>query len=176
MSRIVEDLLLLARAERPDFLTLETVDLAGLMGDIHRKASVLCRREWRLESSVAARVTADGQRLTQAMMQLAQNACQQTKDGGVIRIGSRLEGDGVVLWVHDSGPGVSQEDADRIFERYVRGADRAAGSGLGLGLTIVAAIATAHGGQARLVRTARPGARFEISLPLEGPLAVASRP
>jgi signal transduction histidine kinase len=168
MSRIVEDLLLLARAERPDFLSLETVDLAGLTSDIHRKATVLCRREWRLEESAQIRIRADGQRLTQAVMQLAQNACQHTEDGAVVRMGSRLQEGEVVLWVHDSGPGVDPADAARVFERYVRGPDRPAGSGLGLGLAIVAAIATAHGGHVRLAEHARPGARFEIALPVNG--------
>jgi two-component system OmpR family sensor kinase len=171
MSRIVEDLLLLARAQRPDFLTLESVELASLMADIHRKASVLCAREWRLEGSMRARVRGDGQRLTQAMMQLAQNACQHTNDGAVIRLGYGVDNDQVVMWVHDTGPGVAPEDVERVFERYMKGADRPAGSGLGLGLAIVAAIASAHGGRVRLARDARPGARFEIILPLGGPTA-----
>jgi signal transduction histidine kinase len=165
MSRIVEDLLLLARAERPDFLSLDTVDVATLMTDVHRKATVLCRREWRLEETADARIRADGQRLTQALMQLAQNACQHTVEGAAVRMGSRVRDGQVVLWVHDSGRGVAPEDAERVFERYVRGPDRPAGSGLGLGLAIVAAIATAHGGRVRLATEARKGARFEIMVP-----------
>lgn len=97
MSRIVEDLLLLARTERPDFLSVDTVDLAELTADIYRKAAVLCRRDWRLEATAQGTVVADGQRLTQAMMQLAQNACQHTDGGG--GIGSVLEGGYVRLWV-----------------------------------------------------------------------------
>jgi two-component system OmpR family sensor kinase len=169
MSRIVEDLLLLARAERPDFLSIETVDLAALMSDIHRKATVLCRRDWRLEEAANIGIRADGQRLTQALMQLSQNACQHTEEGGTIRLGSRVQDGQVMLWVHDSGPGVAAGDAERVFERYVRGSDRPAGSGLGLGLAIVAAIATAHGGRVRLNHEARSGARFEIVLPSNSP-------
>jgi signal transduction histidine kinase len=172
MNRIVEDLLLLARAERPGFLSLESVDVGELMVDVHRKAMVLCRREWVLEASIQAVIRADSQRLTQALMQLAQNACQHTPDDGSIRMGSRIEDGQVVLWVHDTGPGVAPEDTGRVFLRYVRGSDRPAGSGLGLGLSIVAAIAAAHGGQARLVEEARPGARFEILLPLAVATAV----
>jgi two-component system, OmpR family, sensor kinase len=165
MNRIVEDLLLLARAERPGFLSLESVNVAELMADVHRKAMVLCRRDWQLEESVPAVIRADTQRLTQALMQVAQNACQHTPDDASIRMGSRIENGQIVLWVHDTGPGVAPEDAERVFQRYVRGSDRPAGSGLGLGLSIVAAIAAAHGGLARLVQEARPGARFEIVLP-----------
>ena len=99
------------------------------------------------------------------MMQMAQNASQHTPEGSVIRLGSRIEDGNVVLWVHDSGQGVAPEDADRVFERYVRGSNRPAGSGLGLGLSIVAAIASAHGGHARIADSGGEGARFEIVIP-----------
>ncbi len=161
MSRIVEDLLLLARAERPDFLSVGTVDLAELTADICRKAAVLCPREWLLETTARGTIVADGQRLTQAMMQLAQNTCQHT-GGGAVRIGSALEGGHARLWVHDSGPGVPPRDAERIFQRFVKGSDSP--SGRGLGLSIVTAIAEAHGGTAR-VAPSSSGARFEIAVP-----------
>lgn len=168
MSRIVDELLLLARSERPGFLSLEAVDLADLTRDVHRKAAVLCERQWHLEACGEAVIEADPQRLTQAMVQLAENACRHTPAGSPVRIGSAAEGGRVRLWMHDSGPGVAPEDAERIFGRFVQGADRTAG-GSGLGLSIVAAIAEAHGGRARLVPGARPGARFEIVLPAERP-------
>jgi two-component system, OmpR family, sensor kinase len=169
MSRIVEDLLLLARAERPGFLAKEPVDVRALTEDIQRKATSLGVRDWRLEVTAPVVVHADGQRLTQAMMQLAQNACQHTQDEDTIRIGSAVADGHVLFWVHDSGPGVAADDRGRVFERYVKGSGRPAGSGLGLGLSIVAAIATAHGGTARLAdATAGTGARFEIVLPYPG--------
>jgi two-component system, OmpR family, sensor kinase len=166
MSRIVEDLLLLAKAERPDFFTMEPVHIAELTTDVYRKAAVLCTRGWRLESTADAVIRADGQRLTQAMMQLAQNACEHTADGASIRIGSQVEDGLVRLWVHDSGAGVPPVDAERIFERFVKGSDRPGGSGLGL--SIVAAIAKAHGGYARLGPDTAQGARFEIVVPRRG--------
>jgi two-component system, OmpR family, sensor kinase len=165
MSRIVEDLLLLARAERPDFLAPRSVSLRELTSEIHRKATVLCQRDWQLAESADGMISADGQRLTQAMMQLAQNACQHTENDAVIRIGSRIEKEQVVLWVQDSGKGVDQADAGRLFERYVRGPGRRPGSGLGLGLSIVATIAAAHGGHARLAPSS-VGALFEVIIPL----------
>jgi two-component system, OmpR family, sensor kinase len=163
MSRIVEDLLLLAKSERPDFFTMEPVDIAELTADVYRKAAVLCTRDWRLESTAPAIIRGDGQRLTQAMMQLAQNACDHTDDGASIRIGSRVEDGLLRLWVHDDGAGVPPADAQRIFERFVKGSDR--GSGSGLGLPIVAAIAKAHGGYARLGPAPARGARFEVIIP-----------
>jgi two-component system, OmpR family, sensor kinase len=163
MSRIVEDLLLLAKSERPDFFTMEQVDIAELTADVHRKAAVLCARHWRLESTAPAIIRADGQRLTQAMMQLAQNACDHTEDGTSIGVGSRVEDDVVRLWVHDDGTGVPPADARRIFDRFVKGPGH--GGGSGLGLPIVAAIAKAHGGYAHLGPAPGRGARFEIVIP-----------
>jgi signal transduction histidine kinase len=166
MNRIVEDLLLLARAERPGFLTLETVDLGDLVGDIHRRAVALGDRDWRLEASGSTgRAQLDPQRVTQAMMQLADNACQHTDPGDIIRIGAHRSNDLVTFWVHDSGPGIPLEEAERVFQRHARGISRRAGSGLGLGLSIVSTIAAAHGGLARAAASTK-GARVEIELPL----------
>jgi signal transduction histidine kinase len=172
MDRIVEDLLLLARAERPGFLSTDLVDVASMTIDVHRRATSLGDRRWEIDSIAHVEVIADSQRLTQAMMQLAQNACQHTVAGDRIGIGSAAT-DRLVLWVHDSGPGVPVEDQERIFRRHVRGANRRAGNGLGLGLSIVTAIAQAHGGLARVAETA-VGARFEIVLPLGNLAAVSS--
>jgi signal transduction histidine kinase len=164
MNRIVEDLLLLARSERPGFLTMEPVNVAELVDDIHRRASVLCQRNWRVGQRPKAVITADRQLVTQAMLQLAQNVCQHTPDGATARIGASVEDRRVSLWVDDDGPGVPPAQAARVFERFAKVSDRSEGSGLGL--SIVAAIADAHGGQARLAARPGPGARFEVVLPL----------
>jgi signal transduction histidine kinase len=165
MDRMVEDLLLVARAERPGFLSLQPVDLADLTRDVVRRATQLGDREWVLEGTADVVALVDPQRLVQAMTQLAQNACQQTDDGDRVGVGSEVVGGRAVLWVHDDGPGIDPRDADAIFVRNVRGRGRPAGSGLGLGLSIVAAIAGAHGGSARVAPTRR-GARVEITLPI----------
>ncbi len=163
MNRLVEDLLVLARAENPGFLSLAPVDIAELTAEVHRKSSVLCAREWALDGTADVEAVVDGQLLTQAMLQLALNACQHTSEGTPVQIGSRVEAGQICLWVHDRGPGVAQDDIQRIFERFVKGPDSREGSGLGL--SIVSAIAEAHGGQARVApRTV--GARFEILIPL----------
>ncbi|MGH9252792.1 MAG: sensor histidine kinase [Acidimicrobiales bacterium] len=163
MNRMVEDLLTLARAERPDFLAPEPFDLGEWTQDVFRKASVLCSRTWDLEAGAEGVVRADSQRLTQAIMQLAENACQHTDPTGGVRIGSAVERGVLRLWVQDDGTGVAPGDAQRIFERFVKASDRRAGSGLGL--SIVAAIAEAHGGRARVVPHVGPGALFEIVIP-----------
>jgi len=167
MNRIVDDLLVLARAEQPDFVRVQQVDLHGLTTDIHRKASALAPRDWRIEPPAHAAIRADPQRLTQAIVQLAQNACQHTDDGAVIRIGASVEDGRVRMWVHDDGRGVAPEDAALIFQRFSRGSRRNPVSGAGLGLSIVRAIAEAHGGDARLVDGPGAGARFELVIPTD---------
>lgn len=171
MNRLVEDLLVLARAEQPGFVSLAAVDLGELTAEVHRKSSVLCARQWTLDETAHVVTVADGQLLTQAMLQLAANACQHTRDDTPVHIGSRVVGSSIHLWVHDRGPGVPPEDVERIFERFVKGPQSREGSGLGL--SIVSAIAQAHGGHAR-VAPATMGARFEILIPLVMPSAAVT--
>ncbi len=172
MSRIVEDLLLLAKAERPDFVRPEPVQLAELTADVYVKARTLGDRDWQLAEVADLEAELDPQRITQAMVQLAQNAVQHTTTGQTIRVGSRAEGRAVELYVVDSGPGVQPQDAEVVFERFRRGTARrgARGSGAGLGLAIVRAIAEAHGGRVRLHDTEGGGATFVLTLTLEGAL------
>jgi signal transduction histidine kinase len=164
MSRIVEDLLLLAKAERPDFIRPEEVQLAELTADVFVKTRALGDRRWELAEVADRRARLDRQRITQAMVQLAQNAVQHTAPGAPIRIGSRTAGGRVELYVADSGPGVRPEDAEVIFERFRRGAARrgSLGSGAGLGLSIVKAIAEGHHGHVRLEDTEGGGATFVL--------------
>ncbi|GAA2450812.1 HAMP domain-containing sensor histidine kinase [Actinomadura vinacea] len=174
MSRIVEDLLLLAKAERPDFVQLQWVPVTELTSDIYAKVRALGDREWVLDGIGEGDARVDPQRVTQAVAQLAHNAVQHTRPGDVVRVGSALDDACVRLWVADSGPGVHPDDADRIFERFAHGtATTASGgrrprTGAGLGLAIVRAIAAGHGGTVRLGGTHGEGATFELDLPRAG--------
>ncbi|MDQ1020207.1 sensor histidine kinase [Streptomyces afghaniensis] len=166
MSRIVEDLLLLAKAERPDFVSPEPVQVAELTADVYVKARTLGDRDWQLAEVADLEAGLDPQRITQAMVQLAQNAVQHTTSGQTIRIGSRTDGPRLELYVADSGPGVQPQDTEVIFERFRRGTARrgARGSGAGLGLSIVKAIAEGHRGRVRLRDTPGGGATFALVL------------
>ncbi|MFD9892347.1 ATP-binding protein [Amycolatopsis sp. NPDC059027] len=165
MARIVDDLLLLAKAEQPDFLRPERVSVPELTSDIDAKARAIADRRWTLESVGEGDAVLDPQRVTQAVLQLAQNAVQQTAAGTLIRVGSSIEGDTVSFWVADSGPGVPGEQAERIFERFVRG-ESGERSGAGLGLAIVKAIAEAHHGRAWFRSEPGSGATFGVALPV----------
>jgi signal transduction histidine kinase len=170
MSRLVDDLLLLAKARRPDFLRLEDVDLDVLTEELHAKASALGRRDWQLEAIGTGRLRADRQRLTQAVMNLARNAAEHTAEGGWIGLGSRFLPHEARIWVSDSGPGVPESERERIFERFARsdhGARNAEGAGLGL--AIAHAVIDAHGGRIEVAGRDGRGAVFTIVVPTEPP-------
>ncbi|WP_017541015.1 sensor histidine kinase [Nocardiopsis halophila] len=168
MARIVEDLLLLAKAQRPDFLRPVGVPVEELTSDIDAKVRTLGDRSWRLEEIGEGPVRLDPQRVTQAMVQLASNAVRHTAPGDEIRIGSAVAADGrtVAFWVGDTGPGVPEEEQERIFQRFARGAGTTGGrGGAGLGLAIVRAITDAHHGTVEVDSSPGQGARFTLTFP-----------
>jgi two-component system, OmpR family, sensor kinase len=168
MARFVEDLLLLAKAEQGDFLHLAPLDLDVLTDELYNKAKALADRDWKLSGSGTGRLTADRQRLTQAVMQLAQNAAQHTRDGDRISLGSAISNGSAMLWVADSGPGIPSDEREDIFERFHRGGDgRRRSDGAGLGLSIVRAIAEAHGGRVELDSREGAGSTFTLIVPTE---------
>jgi signal transduction histidine kinase len=171
MSRFVNDLLLLARAERPDFLNLDTLDVEKLTDEMQRKASSLGPRRWRVDALGRGRIVGDRQRLTQAVMQLAQNATQHTDEGDEIGLGSAVQDGEARFWVRDTGRGIAPEEHDRIFDRFGRGGrSRDQGDGAGLGLSIVQAIATAHHGRVELESGLGEGSTFTLVLPVDQPI------
>ena len=165
MARLVGDLILLAKSDRPDFLRLRSVDLAGLTADALAKARGLGDRAWVLDGDASVQIHADEQRLTQALLQLADNAVKHTGPGDTVAIGSSYDGDRARLWVRDTGPGVPPEQRGVIFERFGRGAVVPGDEGFGLGLSIVSAIARSHGGTVDVQDAAPRGARFVMTLP-----------
>jgi two-component system OmpR family sensor kinase len=169
MGRIVDDLLLLAQADEPDFLRLELVDVADLTAELETKASALGRRSWRVEATGRGIIVADRQRLTQAVVQLAHNAVQHTEEDAEVVLGSAVVPGEARFWVRDSGPGLPPEEQGRIFERFVRGSNGRRSGGAGLGLAIVRAIAAAHAGRVELDSAPGRGATFTMVVPTDQP-------
>ncbi|WP_421657698.1 sensor histidine kinase [Leptothermofonsia sp. ETS-13] len=170
MSRLVDDMILLAKAERADFLHLETVDVAELTQELFTKAKALEDRDWQLDNSARGRIVVDRERITEAIMNLAQNATQHTQPEDTIAIGSAIAKGKVRFWVRDTGEGIPLPDQKRIFERFARAANsRRRSEGAGLGLSIVKAIAEAHSGQVLLRSKLGSGSMFTIVLPLDPP-------
>jgi two-component system, OmpR family, sensor kinase len=168
MTRFVDDLLLLAKLQRGGFLHPEQLDLGSLTDELVSKAQGLGDRAWVVDGRGEGTIEADRQRLTQALMGLAQNAVQHTAAGDEIGVGSEVRHGEARLWVRDTGPGVRIEDRGRIFERFARATNAPRRSeGAGLGLSIVRAIAEAHGGRVELESSPGVGARFTLVVPLE---------
>lgn len=167
MSRYVDDLLLLAKAPRPDFLRASPIDVDLFTQDLFAKARSLGDRNWRLDGTGVGIVVGDEQRLTQAVMNLAENAVNCTAPGDEIWLGSSVIGDQARLWVRDAGPGVGDDDRERIFARYESGSGSS--DGAGLGLSIVAAVAEAHDGWVELDSTPGAGSTFTIVVPAAPP-------
>ncbi|KJH72474.1 sensor histidine kinase [Aliterella atlantica] len=170
MSRFVNDMILLAKAERPDFLQLETVELSSFTEELFAKAQALAQRNWQLDSVAKGQLVGDRQRMTQAVMNLVQNATQHTTETDTIALGSAVGKSKISFWVRDTGEGIAPADRERIFERFARAANsRRRSEGAGLGLSIVQAIVEAHGGQVLLQSQLGNGSTFTITLPIEIP-------
>jgi signal transduction histidine kinase len=167
MSRLVGDLILLAKSDRPDFISRRPVDLTGLTVDVLAKARGLGDRRWTLDETASVTAEVDEQRVTQALLQLCDNAVKHTGPGDEIALGSSYDAGTARLWVRDSGPGVPPADREQIFQRFGRSAVPDEDEGFGLGLSIVRAIALAHGGTVELDEASPHGAVFTLVIPLD---------
>lgn len=175
MTRLVDDLLLLARSDRPDFLKVEPLDLDILTNEIFAKARTLGVRRWLMDEVGVGLVHGDAHRLTSAVMNLAQNAVRHTAGDEAIALGSSMDDDVARLWVRDEGRGIAKEDQERIFERFAAGAQPVPGHGAGLGLAIVKAIVEAHHGRVELESTPGSGSTFTIVIPTGEPPGAEGR-
>jgi heavy metal sensor kinase len=177
VSRLAEDLLLIARSDRSaQPVQPGRVDAAALLDACARRferRAVQAGMELRTDAPPELDLVADGLRLEQAVGNLLDNAIRHGA-GGVELIAARA-GDRVELHVRDSGPGFSDAVLDHAFERFARGDPARGRGGAGLGLAIVAAIADAHGGVAQAANRAEGGADVWLSLPLEPLPAVSAR-
>jgi len=172
MGVLVEDLLLLARLDQGRPLERNPVDLAAIAREVVADATVLeTGRPITVEASSPVVVLGDEQRLRQVVANLVRNALDHTPAGTPVEVRVGVETTRAVLTVTDHGPGIAPEHLPRIFERFYRAdASRARESGgMGLGLAIVASIAEAHGGSARVESEMGSGATFIVEIPLEEP-------
>lgn len=164
MGRIIDDLMTIARSERPEFCINGPVDLAELTIEALAKVEAMAPRRWAIDELAEVSIWADGERLTQALVQLASNAVTHTSAGDRISVGAAVHDGRVKLWVADTGEGIDLSVQRDLFERFARG-DRGDRSGAGLGLEIVARIAAAHGGEVSVESEPGCGSRFVLDLP-----------
>ena len=168
MTRLTEDLLLLAHTDESRFIRREAIELEPFLRGLLESAQPPAERELSLRADVPGVLNADRDRLAQALRNLLRNAVEHTSAGGRVELGASAAGEGrVQLWVDDDGPGIAASERDRVFDRFYRSDPaRARGAGgTGLGLAIVRAIVDAQGGRVWATESPLGGARVAIELP-----------
>jgi signal transduction histidine kinase len=166
IEHILGRLLLLAKAEHPDFVTWSDIDVEPFLEDVFLRWSGAAQRPWRLGSLPVGTLRADPEALRNALDALLENAVKYTEVSDPIELSAESRGNEIAIVVSDRGCGIARDAVDRIFERFAR-ADPArtrAGGGAGLGLAIVDAIAKSHGGHCS-VETSEKGSSFALHLP-----------
>jgi two-component system OmpR family sensor kinase len=166
MSSLVAELLELARLDRNSSLDLTDTDLAEIVRDAVADAGAV-EPDRPLTAQVPPHlvVEADEPRIRQVLANLLGNVRAHTPPGTHAKVRLSAAYDGALIEVADSGPGMTPADAARAFDRFHRGASRSAGTGSGLGLSIVQAIATAHGGHARMLSAPGEGTTVQVWIP-----------
>jgi len=172
MSRLVADLLLLARADAGRVSKHRPCDLAEIAGNAAVElAPVLGDRDLEIENERAIAVEGNPDELHRMVLNLLDNAGRHTPAGARIDLRVREVGAEAVVEVADDGPGIPPRLREQIFGRFVRGegpADTAVGPGSGLGLAIVRAVAVSHGGTVEVGESGSGGALFRVRIPLNG--------
>jgi two-component system, OmpR family, sensor kinase len=171
MGLLVDDLLLLARLDVQRPLEQHRVDLLALASDaVHDAQAIDPKRTVSMEvldGPGTPEVLGDEPRLRQVLSNLVANALQHTPANADVTVRVGTDGDDAVLEVADRGPGMSQQDASRVFERFYRtDSSRArASGGTGLGLSIVDSLVRGHGGVVSVTTAPGQGCCFRVTLP-----------
>jgi signal transduction histidine kinase len=170
MSRLVSDLLLLARADAGRLATHKRCDLAEIAGAAALEAAPLMGgRQFVIDNERPLQVEGSADELHRMILNLLDNASRHTPEGATIELRLSRQGDDAVVEVADDGPGIPQAMRTQIFDRFVRGegpADTARGTGTGLGLAIVSAVAASHGGTVEATDSPSGGALFRARIPV----------
>jgi two-component system OmpR family sensor kinase len=167
MKTLVEDLLLLARLDETRPHERATVDLSVLAADACSDAVAASpTRRVTLDAPEPVEVLGVEDHLRQAIANLMSNAVRHTAADAAIEVGARVENGAAIVTVRDHGTGLDEVALAHVFDRFWQADEARAGTGAGLGLSIVAAIAAEHGGTARAANASGGGALFSLELPL----------
>jgi signal transduction histidine kinase len=173
MQRMVQDLLLLARADAGIQMQKQPVELDTVLLDVYRQVRMTTTGvKVSLGSEDQAMVMGDVDRLKQLLLNLADNAIKYTPAGGEVRLSLERDSEWVRVSVADTGVGIPEQDVPKIFDRFYR-VDKSRthkpsddGVGAGLGLAIVKTIVGAHGGRIEVASQVGKGTTFTVWLPL----------
>jgi two-component system, OmpR family, sensor kinase len=170
MSRLIGDLLLLARADAGRLGAHQRCDLAEIAGEAAAEAApLLGERKLSVENERPMRVQGNPDELHRLVLNLLDNAAHHTPPHSRVELALHAAGGFALVEVADDGPGIPAETREQIFSRFVRGtgpADTSPGNGTGLGLAIVAAVAASHGGSVEVTDSKSGGALFRARIPL----------
>ncbi|MFU8839827.1 MAG: sensor histidine kinase [Nitriliruptoraceae bacterium] len=170
MRELVEDLLALARLEEGAPLTQTPVDVSALAADACASAAALDPdAAVELDAPEARTVVGDPRLLRRAIGNLVSNAVRHTPPGTRVEVTVRDLGASIEVEVRDHGPGIDPALLPRVFDRFVQGEPSRSASGSGLGLSIVQAVATEHGGRATAANAPDGGAVLTLRLPTTAP-------
>jgi two-component system OmpR family sensor kinase len=178
MERLVDDLLVLARADEREFLLARPVDLRSFAGEMLDGVRPTADRRFELGPMPDGLLHADPDRLAQALRNLLRNAVEYTADGGLVRLVGSTAGDRVTLAVEDDGPGIPSAHRERVFDRFHRtdAARTRVRGGAGLGLAIARVVVESHGGTISAGESPEGGARVVIELPCFRPAGASRAP
>jgi signal transduction histidine kinase len=168
MERLVDDLLLLARADEGELVRPMELDLAPFVTELFDGITLLAERRFELGSLPNGALRADEDRIAQVVRNLARNAIEHTGPGGLVRLTATAQPNGrLEIAVEDDGPGIPSDQRDRVFDRFHRmdAARARREGGAGLGLAIARAIVEAHGGRIHAGVSREGGARVAFELP-----------
>jgi two-component system OmpR family sensor kinase len=174
MGRLVEDMLLLAQAGEDGFLRPTLIELRPFLTDLVRGLADAGPRRLALGAVPELLLEADEGRLAQALRNLLGNAIAHTTDHGLVELSVQVDRGRLRFVVDDDGPGIPVDQRAAVFDRFHRldGARSRDAGGAGLGLAIVQAIASAHGGAVWADAAPAGGARMVLEIPLRlGPVA-----
>ena len=180
MKELVESLLFLARHDKKTLMMeMERFDALDMLTELHREAAMVTPEDtFMLTATESCPMEGDRSMVKQVMRILCDNAVKYTPKGGVVTIGIERKPGWVTLSVQDNGPGISQEDLPKIFDRFYRAdaARKSENGGHGLGLSIARIIVMAHGGKLRVRSKVGVGSTFYVDLPEKQESLASIRP
>lgn len=172
MGMLVDDLILLAKSAQSDFTTPVTTDIVELTELVFDKSLALGERRWQLESAAFTRASIDPTRITQAWLQLVDNAVKYSERCSTVSLGSAVRDGHLLMWVGDEGIGITPEEIDLVRQRFKRTSNaQKLASGTGLGLSIVETIVAAHAGELDIRSQVGVGSVFTMRIPLTAPIS-----
>jgi two-component system sensor histidine kinase GlrK len=176
LQKLIENLLTFSAWQtKTAALEMSDFELKPLaLGALSQHRLAISSKQIRLQLEIAPlRINADEGKLRLVLENLISNAIKFTPERGLIQISTSTTNDSLVINVADNGPGVAEEDGERIFEAFYQGRRPQSGpvGGTGIGLSVVAECVQAHGGTVELVKGQWSGAHFRVCLPMSGPVA-----